>query len=339
MTTFVQLHTLTAYGPSNLNRDDTGRPKTCTVGGVERTRISSQSLKRAWRTSPTFQSLVGGYLGLRTRRVGEEVEAHLASKHVPEKKAKEAAKAITKLWSDGGKPVLFLFSPTEWQNVMTIAERLASGALKEVKHTDFLLSEDTAVDVALWGRMLASAPQHNVEAACQVAHAFTTHKTLIEDDYFSAVDERPDPAQGSGAGHIDARQFSAGLFYGYCCLNRDLLSTQLSGRKDLSELAIEALVTAVTMVAPSGMRASFGTGGVRADYALVEVGPAQPRSLGPAFYRPVRGDDQVKTSIAALTDYRAALDKSYEKGWATQAVLNVQAGAGTLLDLIKAARA
>ena len=29
MTDFLQLHLLTAYGPSNLNRDDTGRPKEC----------------------------------------------------------------------------------------------------------------------------------------------------------------------------------------------------------------------------------------------------------------------------------------------------------------------
>src|SRR5882757_8043243 len=54
MSHFLQLHLLTFYPPSNLNRDDTGRPKTATVGGVPRLRISSQALKRAWRTSPVF---------------------------------------------------------------------------------------------------------------------------------------------------------------------------------------------------------------------------------------------------------------------------------------------
>lgn len=51
MTTFIQLHLLTAYPAANLNRDDTGAPKTVVLGGATRLRISSQSLKRAWRTS------------------------------------------------------------------------------------------------------------------------------------------------------------------------------------------------------------------------------------------------------------------------------------------------
>ncbi len=32
MTTFVQFHVLTKYGPSNPNRDDQGRPKQANVG-------------------------------------------------------------------------------------------------------------------------------------------------------------------------------------------------------------------------------------------------------------------------------------------------------------------
>ncbi len=51
MTTFIQLHLLTAYPAANLNRDDTGAPKTVVLGGATRLRVSSQSLKRAWRTS------------------------------------------------------------------------------------------------------------------------------------------------------------------------------------------------------------------------------------------------------------------------------------------------
>lgn len=56
MTTFIQLHLLTAYAPANLNRDDSGRPKTAYMGGVERLRVSSQSLKRAWRVSETLKA-------------------------------------------------------------------------------------------------------------------------------------------------------------------------------------------------------------------------------------------------------------------------------------------
>ncbi|SKC34200.1 CRISPR system Cascade subunit CasC [Photobacterium piscicola] len=46
MSQFIQLHTLTSYAPSNLNRDDLGRPKTAKMGGFERLRVSSQSQKR-----------------------------------------------------------------------------------------------------------------------------------------------------------------------------------------------------------------------------------------------------------------------------------------------------
>ena len=60
MDRFVQLHLLTSYPPSNLNRDDLGRPKTATMGGARRLRVSSQSLKRAWRTSDTLQAALEG---------------------------------------------------------------------------------------------------------------------------------------------------------------------------------------------------------------------------------------------------------------------------------------
>jgi len=43
MGNFIQLHLLTSYPPSNLNRDDLGRPKTAIMGGKTRLRISSQS--------------------------------------------------------------------------------------------------------------------------------------------------------------------------------------------------------------------------------------------------------------------------------------------------------
>ena len=79
MTTFIQIHTLTAYPPSCLNRDIAGRPKTAILGGVERLRISSQSLKRALRTSPQFQKALTGHLGMRTRALSEEVCQHLLS--------------------------------------------------------------------------------------------------------------------------------------------------------------------------------------------------------------------------------------------------------------------
>ena len=95
-----------------------------------------------------------------------------------ESKAKAAAAALTKLWksernaeSEGKKDTIFLFTPSEWERAKELAGKHARGEIKEIKHGDLLTGEDTAVDVALWGRMLAAAPKHNVTAACSVSHA------------------------------------------------------------------------------------------------------------------------------------------------------------------------
>ena len=94
MTTFLQLHLLTAYPPSNLNRDDTGRPKTAVFGGVPRLRVSSQSLKRAWRTSSVFVDHVGERVGKRTQRLGEEVRQYLEQKGMAPDRAVDVARRI-----------------------------------------------------------------------------------------------------------------------------------------------------------------------------------------------------------------------------------------------------
>ena len=45
----MDVHALQTVPPSNINRDDTGSPKTAQYGGVTRARVSSQSWKKAMR--------------------------------------------------------------------------------------------------------------------------------------------------------------------------------------------------------------------------------------------------------------------------------------------------
>ena len=101
MSKFIQLHLLTNYAPANLNRDDLGRPKTAKMGGVDRLRISSQSLKRAWRTSEVFEESRVGKLGVRTKKFGVKVYDYLLKAKVPQSKAKEWSIEIA---SQFGKP-------------------------------------------------------------------------------------------------------------------------------------------------------------------------------------------------------------------------------------------
>ena len=94
MSTFVQLHLLTSYPPACLNRDDLNRPKTAVMGGVQRLRISSQSLKRAWRTSDSFKDALDGHIGTRTKEMGLRVYKRLQDAGVAEKASKEWAQKI-----------------------------------------------------------------------------------------------------------------------------------------------------------------------------------------------------------------------------------------------------
>ena len=94
MSRFVQLHILTSYPPANLNRDDLGRPKTAKMGGVDRLRASSQTHKRAWRTSDIFEEAMSGHIGKRTKEMGLKIYKRFIEKGIEHKKALEWAKPI-----------------------------------------------------------------------------------------------------------------------------------------------------------------------------------------------------------------------------------------------------
>ena len=91
-----EIHMLKNYPSTNLNRDDSGSPKTCVFGGVPRGRISSQCLKRTWRTSGLFHELVGEKnLGTRTRELPEMVAGILRENQVDEKTIEKWLPIIT----------------------------------------------------------------------------------------------------------------------------------------------------------------------------------------------------------------------------------------------------
>lgn len=297
MTRFIQLHLLTSYPPANLNRDDTGRPKTAVFGNAQRLRVSSQSLKRAWRSSEAFEAALAGHLGTRTKRLGHEVHAALVAGGVKDKEAREWTRAIAGVFGkpkSDKKPVdnsdleieqLAHISPEERAAVDALVATLA---LRQTKPTEaelaLLTQPRTAVDIALFGRMLADSPTFNVEAAAQIAHAITVHQAAVEDDYFTAVDDlnQRDP----GAAHLGERGYGAGLFYLYVCIDRELLRANLGGNADLADRALAALVRAITTVSPTGMQNSFASRAY-ASFVLAEKGAQQPRSLAQAFLKPV----------------------------------------------------
>ena len=78
MTRFVQLHFLTAYPPSNPNRDDLGRPKTAIYGGVSAAAsVVPVSQARCSNCRTQCENGLKGHMGKRTQRIGDEVRSHL----------------------------------------------------------------------------------------------------------------------------------------------------------------------------------------------------------------------------------------------------------------------
>jgi CRISPR system Cascade subunit CasC len=341
MSHFLQLHLLTFFPPANLNRDDTGRPKTAVVGGATRLRLSSQSLKRAWRTSDAFSTALVGHMGQRTQRIGEVVLAHLRANKMDEAKALAIAREIAAVFGtikdikdpDNAQTEQLVFiSPEERAAVLALADRAQAGEKIDAKNAGLLRAADTAADIALFGRMLADSPSYNRQAAAQVAHAITTHKVTVEDDYYTAVDDLKTSANDAGAGFLGEAAFGSGVFYLYLCVDRTLLVKNLGGDTALAATALGALALAAATVAPNGKQNSFAAHG-RAGYVLAERGDQQPRTLAGAFAKPISDHDLMAKSIEALGTFRADMEKAYGPAGDAKATMQV-GGDGTLADIV-----
>jgi CRISPR system Cascade subunit CasC len=285
-----------------------------------------------------------GHLGQRTQRIGEAVAAHLAREGIAAERARaiarDVADAFGKLKPESDQDPLqteqlVFVSPEERAAALAWADRLAGGESKKPEAADILRRADAAVDVAMFGRMLADDPDFNREAAVQVAHAITTHKCVAEDDYYTAVDDLKTAAEDAGAGFIGEAGFGAGVFYLYACVDRALLEKNLGGDAALAARGVDAFVRAAATSGPRGKQASFASRAV-ASYGLVEKGDATPRTLAAAFLRPVgteeAGGDLVAASVARMTDWRARLKRAYGEANAVHE-LDVAAGTGTLAEL------
>lgn len=328
---FLQLHMLTSYGPANLNRDDLGQPKTASLGGVTRLRVSSQCLKRTWRESNEFQQALAGHIGTRTKRIGREVEDVLRERGRSDKEVSEWSQAIASQFGklkaaeapavEGKKQkapklasseveTLVFFSQEERAAVRALAESLDSAPTAE--QLKLLRRNNRSADLAMFGRMLADEPGFNVEAAAQVAHAITVHAAEPEDDYFTAVDDL-NTREETGSSHLGEAGFGAGVFYLYACINRELLVANLDGDAELAERTIRAFVECMTRVAPRGKQNSHASRAA-ASYALAELGDEQPRQLSAAFVKPVDGEDMLGAAVGRLESMLAGFDAVYGAG-------------------------
>lgn len=337
-----EIHMIKNYPPVNLNRDDTGSPKTCYFGGVQRGRISSQCLKRSWRISPLYDELLGSK-GIRTRKLGDLLRAELERRGCEPDFIEEAVKIALKFGksddsrkkeedksSDKGKESTkqtFLYSPDD---IKAIADKMVEmykkiGSVKafsKLKSSEIESSFDDVqtrgitLDIALFGRMVTSKAFKAVEASMQVAHAISTHAVNQESDYFTAVDDLLENSDETGAGMIGDIDYNSCCFYHYAAIDTDILFQNLETVPDRDSIMKELLPAIIQIMAftnPSGKQNTFA-GHILPSLICVEVKHRKiPVSYANAYAKPVnsRSRDLVGESCRKLTGEIDKLDKAY----------------------------
>jgi CRISPR system Cascade subunit CasC len=344
--TILDVHVLQTVPPSNINRDDTGAPKTAVYGGVRRSRVSSQAWKRATRLA--FDALLDPQeLGTRTKRVAELVASRIreidpsieeaealalaaetvqvatGSKiEVPKRKADAAKKNGTKEPAPESAYLMFLSA----RQRDGLAELAVEGR-EDIKA--FLKDKDNkarakavadtrhSVDIALFGRMVADGADVNVDAAAQVAHAVSVHAVENESDYYTAVDDR-NPEEETGAGMIGTVEFNSATLYRYAAVDVDLLRRNLGeGLREDEPVteplrrAVEAFVRGFVESMPTGKVNTFGNHTLP-DAVVVKLRGARPISFVGAFEEPVEaGSGHVVQASARLAEYVPQVERAF----------------------------
>ncbi len=348
--TILDVHILQNVPPSNINRDDTGTPKTATYGGVRRARVSSQAWKRATRRA--FDELLDpSELGVRTRKVAEalaeriqvlngslpqEIAWQLAAEtlrtatgtkiEVPKRKSKSPEEGEPEAAPESG--YLMFLSRRQLDALAELAVTGGQGDLKTLQ--SFFKDKDNkalarqavntrhSVDIALFGRMVADAADLNVEAAVQVAHALSVHRVDIESDYFTAVDDKNTDAE-SGAGMIGSIDFNSSTLYRYAAVDLASLHENLGrGFKGAEESvpasrAARAFLEAFITSLPTGKINTFGNHTLPAA-VIVKLRSRRPVSFVGAFEKPVaRGEEGgfLEESCNRLAKFVPDLEQQY----------------------------
>jgi len=332
---FVELHMIQNFAPANLNRDDTNNPKDCEFGGVRRARISSQCIKRAIRTSPVFAQTTRVEIGTRTKWLIRLLRERLVEAGKSQEEANAVlpafvAKYASKLDKGSERTAVLLYlSEAE---ISALVQALLDNweTLSDEKTVDQLVKtlvkahkgQTSAPDIALFGRMLAEKPELSLEAACQVAHAVSTHAVTMEMDFFTAVDDLQTEEE-AGAGMMGFTGFDSACFYRYARIDWNQLVQNLNGDADLARRTVEGFLRAAVAAVPSGKQTSFAANNPPSVVLAVVRQDGMGWSLANAFERPVRPRRDaglVAPSVEALDTYWGRLCQVYGTSTLTRTV-------------------
>lgn len=321
MKTVIEIHALQNFAPSNLNRDDTGAPKDALFGGTRRARVSSQCLKRAVRQHFTEMveqnALASDDVAVRTKRVLDALTKSLVTKGRGEAEASDkvrlALAAMELTVKEDGKSEYLLFlgqreissianiidekwdsiaasntAPAEGKKPGKAKKQAAQNADPELKKAlDKAFNGGKAVDVALFGRMLADMPEKNQNAACQVAHAISTHSVEREFDFYTAVDDLK-PEDTAGADMMGTVEFNSACFYRYAVVDWDKLVENLQDDTELAEKGLRAFLEGFVVAEPTGKQNTFAAHNPPEFVAVSVRRNTAPRNLANAFETAIR---------------------------------------------------
>lgn len=300
--TRIEYHILQSFPVTCLNRADVGAPKTAMVGGSTRTRVSSQSWKRQVRLS--MQDF-GIKLGIRTKKVEQLITKACAEIGASSEHAQQCAEKIAKFLSDD---TLLFISDTEVDAFAKYAAELEFSADK-IKEKDLakvakkaLNPNVDALDIALFGRMVAKAADMNVEAAASFSHAISTHKVSNEVEFFTALDDLS--GEETGSAHMGSLEFNSATYYRYISLDLGQLTQTLGDNADLSA-AIKAFTQALFVAVPSA-RQTTQSGASPWEFARVMVRKGQRLQVPFETAVMAKEGGYLKPSIDTLKNY---LDK------------------------------
>lgn len=331
MSLFIEFHAIQNMAPSCLNRDDTGAPKDAMFGGTRRARVSSQCLKRAARQMfANSQLLTNEELGIRTRNIVALISEKLAEQGNPDSAtAVETALKVVGLSMKKAPQTdyLLFLSQTSVSQLTDIiknnmgeltSEKLKKDPGKHVKgdlkkNIAECISTSRAVDIALFGRMLADRKDFNVDAAVQVAHAISTNSITRESDFFTAVDDFTQ-ADEADAGMLGTVEFNSSCLYRYAAVNLDQLVKNLGDDRELACKGVAAFLRASAMAIPSGKQNTFAAHTLP-EFIGVAVHNTQPISLANAFQKPVWHRDHenglAAASVEKLQNHLNKLTEAY----------------------------
>ncbi|MCW6660847.1 type I-E CRISPR-associated protein Cas7/Cse4/CasC [Aerococcaceae bacterium NML201209] len=316
---FIDVHAIQTLPPSNINRDDTGSPKTAQYGGARRTRVSSQSWKRAMRNY--FKEVKKENVGYRTAKLREIIVKNIISlePNIDYASAYELTETqldniVKKVGSnekkvfdfkEGELTALYFVSPAQ---VKALAEWFIKVYNKEIKASKKSelskiykeeLNKNMSIDIALFGRMLATDASLNEDASSQVAHAISTHAVQTEFDFFTGIDDLS-PEDNAGAGMLGTVEFNSSTLYRYANVAAHDLFRQLAD-KEATIKTLKLFIEAFAKSLPTGKVNTFANQTLP-QALVVSVRSDRPINLVSAFEKPVKPNDgYVVPSIEKLS--------------------------------------